>query len=70
MKIDRQVRKALEASGLPWELIPGHGHNKLRVAGKLIGVMGVRPNESSQRNTKNTLAQIKRITRENQNVSN
>ena len=59
------LRPELEASGLPWSIDNGGKHLKLRLGGRLIGVL---PKGSSHtqdpRATKNLVAQIRRAARE------
>ena len=60
MRTDPKLISALEATGLPWSLEQGRGHIKIRLAGRLAGVMGVTPSPRS-RATLNVISQIKRI---------
>ena len=63
MKMEAQIRMALDATGLPWEISQGRGHQKIRLAGHLVGVVNVVPSESG-RPTKNIVAQIRRKAKE------
>ena len=38
MKIDPKTRRALEETGLPWELENGKKHTKIRLAGQFVGM--------------------------------
>jgi len=49
--------------GVQAEAVLGTRHVHYRVAGKLVGVSSWAPNEGSQRNVKNTVAQIRRAVR-------
>ena len=62
--MDRRVIEALEATGLPWSIEQGKGHLKIRVGGRLVGVMGVSFKESSPCKRHNTIAAIRRIAKE------
>jgi hypothetical protein len=64
MKLDRRIREALEETGLPWLLEPGKGHLKLRVGGRLAGIISTSSKcEGAQRNALNTVSQIRRVAR-------
>jgi len=59
--IPPSLRAALEETGLPWGVELGGRHWKLRVNGRLAGILprsGV--NESDPRALKNTIAQVRR----------
>ena len=65
MKIDPRVKAALEEAGVPYELELGGRHRKVRLAGRLAGILprsGV--SSGSQRAALNTIAQIRRVARE------
>ena len=38
MRLPVQLREALEETGLPWEVVNGGKHHKVKLAGKLVGV--------------------------------
>lgn len=60
MKREPKIIAALEATGLPWALEQGRGHFKIRLAGRLAGVVSVNPSPRS-RASLNVISQIKRI---------
>lgn len=60
IKGDEKVLQALRETGLPWAIEPGHGHNKIRLCGRLVGVMGARKNGSGPRANRNVIQQIRR----------
>lgn len=49
--IDKAIVRALNDTGLPWEIEPGTKHGKLRLAGRVIGVIQL----NTQRQTRPTL---------------
>lgn len=51
---------ALEATGLPWEIEPGRGHMKVKLAGHLVGVMRQNKAGGNRRAEQNVIAQIRR----------
>lgn len=38
MKIPTMIRDELERTGLPWTVEDGGRHNKIRLAGRLVGI--------------------------------
>lgn len=65
MKINGAVRDALEATGLPYELVNGSRHIKIVLAGRLAGILPRRDaKDPGSRAMKNTVAQIRRIEKE------
>jgi hypothetical protein len=57
--LPKLVHKALEATGLPWSTEEGGCHLKIRLGGRLAGIVGRRVIED-QRTIKNTVSQIRR----------
>jgi hypothetical protein len=53
------IARALEETGLPWEVEAGSGHAKLRLCGHLVGVIKYGKNNHSRRAELNVIAQIK-----------
>lgn len=51
---------ALEETGLPWEIEPGRGHMKIKLAGHLVGVTRQNKAGNNRRAEKNVIAQIRR----------
>ena len=64
MKLPPRVREALEATGKSWEASAGSKHVKLRVEGKLVGILPLNGKYADTgRGTANIVAQIRRATR-------
>lgn len=60
MRLPKVVRSALEATGKPWEVVLGKKHHKIKVNGKLAGILPRGKLGSKDRALKNIVAQIKR----------
>lgn len=60
------VRDALEETRLPWNIELGGKHWKIRLDGRLVGILpkGKKMQDASDRPIKNTVAQIRRTARE------
>lgn len=60
------LETALSETGLPWALEPGHGHVKIRLAGRLAGVVpsGKNARDGHKRAALNVRAQIRKIAAE------
>lgn len=67
-KIDPLIERELEATGLPWSIEKGSGHRKIRLAGRLAGVLSGRP-AATYRKAQNTIAQIRRVAREHEKTT-
>ena len=52
--------RALEETGLPWEIENGKGHAKLRLCGHLVGVVKYSKNGHDKRAELNVIGQIRR----------
>lgn len=64
MSLPKPIEQALEATGLPWSIEAGGKHLKLRVNGRLAGILSRgSKRESDQRAVRNTVAQIRRAAR-------
>lgn len=63
MKLLATIRSALEATGLPWSLEPGGKHIKIKVNGRLVGILPRGSARDRDRANLNTIAQIKRTAR-------
>lgn len=61
-KFDKRLGEALDATGLPWTIEPGTRHFKIRLAGRLCGLVpqGVKGDNSPKMLAKN-VKQIRRI---------
>jgi hypothetical protein len=61
-----RVRDALDETRLPWELELGSKHWKIKLAGKLVGIVpkSKKMHDASDRPIKNTIAQIRRAAKE------
>lgn len=65
MSIDPAIKKALDETGLPYEIERGSKHRKIRLAGRLVGILSHSSYGTGQsRAIKNTVAQIRRIASE------
>lgn len=64
MKVKHPVMKALYETGLPWQIEHGHGHKKIRLCGRLVGVMGQNQTGAGHREIMNVIGQIKRAAKE------
>jgi hypothetical protein len=62
MKVDKRILAELEATGLPWDIDAGGKHDKLRLNGKLVGIVS-RGCETSPRALKNTISNIRRASK-------
>ena len=49
--IDKAIIKALEETGLPWEIEKGTKHGKLRLAGRMIGVIQLNTQRAAKRSS-------------------
>lgn len=64
-RLPAEIRSALERSGLPWSAENGGAHIKLKLKGRLVGVIGKgRPSEGDGRALHNTISQIRRAARQ------
>lgn len=64
-KIPDEIVAALDATGLPWEVDNGSRHAKLRLCGRLVGILPRgRASFPNPRATLNTITQIRRAVRE------
>jgi hypothetical protein len=65
VKLNAKIEAALGQTGLPWSLERGGKHHKLRVAGRLAGILPRSGHsETDQRAVLNTVTQIRRVARE------
>lgn len=65
MKIPPQVEAALNTTGLPWVLEQGGRHQKIKLGGRLVGILpNGKVNTSHKRTLLNTIAQIRRVAQE------
>lgn len=60
MKLPAEVREALEAKGRPWLIEEGRRHQKIKIDGRLVGILPKKPVGSGGRAQKNVIAQIRR----------
>lgn len=65
MRLPKPVKQALEETGLPWTVERGSNHRKIKVSGKLVGILPNAANRSTSpdRAQKNIVAQIRRAGR-------
>lgn len=62
------VMRALDETGLTWQVEDGHGHKKIRLCGYLVGVMGIKKDRVDRRSELNVIHQIKRKAQEIRNA--
>ncbi len=60
IKHSDRVVKALEETGLPWDIEQGRGHLKIKLSGHLVGVMTAGSKPADPRAEKNVISQIRR----------
>jgi hypothetical protein len=53
------IARALDETGLPWEVEAGNGHAKLRLCGHLVGVIKYGKRNHDKRAELNVIAQIR-----------
>jgi hypothetical protein len=58
--IPKEVEQALEETGLPWEIEEGSRHRKIKVAGRLVGILPHKARGQGGRGQRNVIAQIRR----------
>ena len=60
-KVPEKVRVALEATGLPYDFEPGGHHMKIKLAGRLVGILPMAGGtETDRRTVLNVVSQIRR----------
>ena len=59
-RVPSPIRNVLDSSGMPWLLEIGKKHMKIKLAGRLVGVLPHSPQRESDREVINTVAQIRR----------
>jgi hypothetical protein len=66
MRLPPEIRAALDATGLPWTSEVTNSGLKIRVGGRLAGVIGQSHSRTAynRHNSKNLIAQIRRIAKE------
>lgn len=65
MRLPEKVREALEETGLPWDVEAGSRHLKIKVSGRLAGILPrSKFNSSHSRSLLNTVSQIRNVARE------
>jgi hypothetical protein len=65
-RLDAAIERALEESGVPWTIEVGSKHYKIRVGGRLAGVLpkaGGKGGVFTARAAQNTASQIRRVAR-------
>lgn len=58
------VRDALDATGLPWEIVQGTKHFHIRVCGDLVGILPMGKMKTNSRQLKNLLSDIQKLGKE------
>lgn len=64
MRIQPEVKAALEQTGLPWSLTEGRKHVQIRLNGHLAGIIARGSGSVDGRAMKNCIAQIRRKAKE------
>lgn len=65
MKLPNEMRTALDATGLPWEVEPGKKHQKIKLGGRLVAILPYGKEQSAyKRALLNTISQIRRAAQE------
>lgn len=59
-RLPKELRKALDAVGVPWALEQGSRHLHLRLNGRLIGILPTTGGHDNGRALKNVVAQVRR----------
>lgn len=66
-RVPKEVEDELNATGLPWGVELGGKHVKIKLVGRLVGILPLNGRNIQQANSvpmKNTIAQIRRAARE------
>ena len=66
-RVPKEIEYELNATGLPWDVELGGKHVKIKLAGRLVGILPLNGRNIQQTNSvpmKNTIAQIRRAARE------
>lgn len=63
------IMRALDETGLPWQVESGHGHKKIKLCGHLVGVMSHKKDHVDRRAELNVARQIKRKAQEIRNAA-
>lgn len=64
-RIPTEIEQALDATGLGWALEKGSRHMKIKLAGRLVGILPHGSgNDANYRTIKNSVAQIRRAAQE------
>lgn len=70
MRLNKDIEEELNSTGLPWDLETGGSHVKIRLKGRLVGILPKhgRIQQANSVPLKNTIAQIRRAARELRDV--
>lgn len=61
MKLPAPIKEALNATGKPWEIEQGKRHHKIKLNGRMVGILPLSSFQTSDmRCIKNTVSQIRR----------
>lgn len=60
MQLPKDIHQALEGTGKPWNVEKGSRHRKIKVAGRLVGILPLGKVANNDRKHRNVLAQIRR----------
>lgn len=59
-RLPPKVQAALDETGRPWTVEHGSKHRKIKVAGRLVGILPLGRHRNPDRAEKNIIAQIRR----------
>lgn len=61
MRLPVPIEQALQSTGMPWEIEQGSRHRKIKVNGRMVGILpNGQLNSLHDRSLKNTISQIKK----------
>lgn len=64
MRIPPAIESALEATGKPWEITTGKRHLKIKLEGRMVGILPLAGFQTTDmRCIKNTVSQIRKAAR-------
>lgn len=64
MRVPQAIHAALTESGLAWDIVPGGRHLKVRLVGRLVGILPRGKSPDGLRAEKNIVAQIRRAAKQ------
>lgn len=65
MRVPKELEAELDATGLPWGLEIGKTHKKIKLSGRLVGILPHgKKQEADRRSLLNTISQVRRLAKE------